>query len=430
MSNSCLEFSDVIDKCQDNSLPFFNDIDFQNSLAAGDLPATDQPVFFYHTHFWKDVERRLHSYHSKNRIAKILLRERITGKCFADQPQADPPYLDYNAQTHGDFRYTENLVNVCGKNAVWFVGESSGSRYVKQVHCRKQWCPVCGGKGGVVHKSRIKSVISRVDVEKYNVRQFIFTIPENIRDKYKSREGLNQLFSMARSVVEKYFGEPYFDRRGHVKGYKMELPCISYMHIFGDQDEYGNTGIYKPHVNIHIFEDKSKKLKLDQALVDAMRILWGKKLARHNEGIDPEHVDIHYSFSIGAAKVMHRIKYMLRPWDRNHYYATTEDVKELLVKELLGFQYFRYWGALANCKYKDEMDMPEIIQQAESLVDERLIQTGTGAFDFESWATKLEYIDDGFYRIKGKNHEDEKEKQKREGQHLLLKTVPLLRRDC
>jgi hypothetical protein len=43
-------------------------------------------------------------------------------------------------------------------------------------------------------------------------------------------------------------------------------------------------------------------------------------------------------------------------------------IQRLLVMDLTGFQYLRFWGALSNCRYKDETDFNEEKRQHEKKV--------------------------------------------------------------
>lgn len=338
---------------------------------------------------------------SKKAIAKQLLRERITGKWGSDS-DSGLTYLEYNAQIWGDsensskikdFKYQENIINQCQKSVVWFKGQDTENHYVKKIDCRKPWCPVCGGKGGKIHNTRLHAIMSRVNVEKYNLRQIVLTVPEQIREILKSKENLSLLEKYGNEVIARHFGEPVFDAKGHVKRYKTTKGTISYLHLFGEE-----VGVFKPHLNYHIFEGKKETLKLSKEKMDLIKKDWLSKLKHFDREISK--VDIHYSFRDSAKKVMHSIKYMSRPWSAEDYNAIDDErLKKLLVVDLIGFQYVRFLGSMANRKYKDEMELSEIKQEYESKVHEKLIPLFVAPFDFVSWGSRLEEIDDGFYRV-------------------------------
>ena len=362
------------------------------------------------------IERNQSARRKPKNIEKILLRERITGRSIFDSPESLPgafPYLEYNAQTWGDLqssdkvkdlRYTENLSSQCGKSVVWLHGTKSDNMYLKKIHCKKQWCPECGGKGGRIHKSRMHSILSRVDVSQYHLSQWVLTVPEETRDCFQSPEGLAKLENASKEFSEKFYGEPVFDKFGHVKRRKLKKGVISYLHPFGDEE----PGVFKPHINLHIFEEKRTKMKLEKSVLDTMRAYWLKKIKAITGNQDLTEVDIHYSFRMSARKKMHAIKYMSRPWSAEDYAAIEdEELKRLLVVEMKGFLYMRFWGALANCRYRDEMSLPEIKKEVESVVGEPLKLLFVAPFDEEKWASKAELIGDGLYRIKSKYSREE-----------------------
>ena len=362
------------------------------------------------------IERNQSARRKPKNIEKVLLRERITGRSIFDSAESLPeafPYVQYNAQTlgdlqsndvTGDFRYVENLSNQCGKSVVWLHGVKSESMYLKKIHCKKQWCPECGGKGGRIHKSRIHSILSRVDVDKYHMAQNVLTVPDVAREIFKSREFLSKLAAASKRFAEKFYGEPVFDKYGHVKRYQLKKGVISYLHVFGDKE----PGVFKPHINLHVFEDKRTKMKLDKAVLDAMRAYWLKEMKALTGNKELSVVDVHYSFRMSAKKKMHAIKYMSRPWSAEDYAAIEdEDLKRLLVVGMKGFLYLRFWGSLANCRYRDEMSLPEIKKEVESIVGEPLKMLFVAPFDEKKWSSKIELVSEDLYRIKPKYSREE-----------------------
>ncbi len=369
------------------------------------LEPFDSSTIFRYNNFFNEIESLQHKIKNKKKdIAKQLLRERITGKWGSGSGDGFT-YLEYNAQTWGDFdksnkikdlKYSENIVNQCQKSVVWFKGQDTENHYVKKIDCRKPWCPVCGGKGGKIHNARLHAIMSRVNVEKYNLRQIVLTVPEEIREKLKDRENLSLFEKYGNEVIARHFGEPVFDSKGHVKRYKITKGTISYLHLFGEE-----AGVFKPHLNFHIFEGKNETLKLSKEKMKLLKQDWLSKLKKFNYKIDK--VDVHYSYRDSVRKVMHSIKYMSRPWSSEDYHAIDDErLKKLLVVDLCGFQYVRFLGSMSNCKFRDEMELSEIKDDVQSKVREKLIPLFVGPFNFASWESRLEEIDDGFYRVLSK----------------------------
>lgn len=343
-------------------------------------------------------------------IAKELLRQRI-GWLTPESEKEISSYLEHNAQTRGDYindeyNYKKSVINCCCSNVVWFQGAEDGSHYVKMVECRKPWCPTCGGKNGKIHKKRLHAILNRIDVEQINLRQIVFTVPEALRYAVSSNDGLNFLFQAAKRVISKHFGNPELDRFGHIKRYNLkDIGVIAYLHVFGETE-----GVFKPHINIHIKTKKDQLMKLSKAKIEAIRESWLHEMKKLDA--KTEIVDIHYSFRNSARRNMHAIKYMSRPWSAADLDAASRGIQRLLVMDLTGFQYLRFWGVLSNCRYKDETDFNEEKRQHEKKVKQRLIPLFIAPFNKKSWENKLEFIEDGFYKIiKGNNHEQEKIKE-------------------
>ena len=233
----------------------------------------------------------------------------------------------------------------CGyTSAVYQSEDDDQDIYYHIMDCRKHWCPICGGNGGKIHQHRKKAIFQRVDLTKYNIRQFVLTIPENIRSSFMSRYGMNQLFKAANRLMKKYFGK--------------DAAMIAYIHLFGDEkeDKSGNQLKFHPHVNVHIFEETYIKLKLDQETLEKIKVSWMKALK--GMGHDVEIIDIQYLFKLKIREKRHAVKYMSRPtWGKEQIEEAKQEIRELLILGLKGFQYLRFWGALSNCKYEESAMM-------------------------------------------------------------------------
>jgi hypothetical protein len=356
-----------------------------------------EPVFKPYHGLFQDIKDKQKILNSEANKYKVKIHERITGKSFTDSSVF--PYLEYNAQTLRDYDLQGKIsvISQCQKTAINMSGVETGNKYLKTIHCRKQWCPVCGGKGGTVHKSRLHSILKRVDVNKYNMRQFVLTLPSSVRDQMNTRENLNLFYSYSKLFIEKFYGEPQFDKLGHIMRYKLKKGAIGYLHLFGDDE----NGILKPHVNIHILESLDEKLKIDTAVLETMKKWWLKKLKNFDESLTV--VDIHYKFRIDIKHKMHALKYMTKPYsDKDFKAVEDENIKKLLVEDLSGFQFLRFWGALSNCKYQDDMDTSDIQTECESIIKEKLIFHFIQPFNYESWKNRLIEIESGFYQLKEK----------------------------
>lgn len=385
----------------------------------------EKPPVFYPTHLFRDIEEHQAARKRKNLdIAKILLKERISGRSIADMVPENSLYLDSNAQTrdlrektrdleekakeNSSFLYRENLINVCGQQVIWLMGAESSQYFHKKIDCKKAWCPVCGGKNGKIHKARLHSVLSRVELENYNIQQLIFTMPLEIRYNFENRKKLDLLIAEIKKIIEKNFGVPVFHKSGNIKKYKLENGVIFNQHLFGDK----KLGLFNPHFNIQILIDKKENPVISKLKLQIIKDSWLKVLQVFEAAL--LRADVHYSFRDSKRKNIFSIKYMCKSWGAENYAAIGENekLKKFLVCGLSGFQYIRFWGSLANCKYKDEMTLPEVVVECEKKINEKLIALFIAPYDRESWKDKVEEIDEGFFMVKTKFNKDFEEYQK------------------
>lgn len=348
----------------------------------------------------------------------------------------DPSYLEYigcegEALTNED-KYLISLNEIkktgsCGKSFMSMLGRESRDLHYGRVHCEKQYCSICGGKGGRVHKRRKNSVYKSVSqvlgvgsfdqmmvgLKDLFVRQLVFTVPEKYRDQFQSRRGVEQLVQGAKKVVEEFFGAPVLDNNGNPKKKSGQVvyslaeagkQACSYLHVFSEE----NPGVFHPHVNVHIFERKGvgENYKLTPEVLDAIRARWLRSLKYMGcKGI--EVVDVQYSFRITPLRIMHAINYMTRPLNREFYDLWVEQgLKELvtfMVYEMKGYTFLRKWGNMANAAVKDCADVKA---EMEERTGEKMDFVGfVSEKDIQSMIKSgmLEDLGGGFYRRKSKS---------------------------
>lgn len=362
-------------------------------------------------------------------------------------------YLDNNAQEGGFLKEEEKQevteaeirsevagelarANICLKTAAHFDGSESGDLYHHVLNCRKPWCEICGGKAGVISKTRKKAVRRRIDVKGYGISQFVLSVPPIVRPFVQSRKGMNRLFRDAQQVMAKYFGDISRAKRntnGSVDRYSFgnEL-AIAYAHLFGDPDKkgnyrMGNAGTFHPHINVHIFS-KSDDLRISPEMLEMIRKDWRKKLQKYVK-FEGE-VDIHYLYVKRSAKdrkKYHKIKYMVKPYLQENIRQVIEEdnleLLKLLTVDLKGFQFLRFWGGLSNVKkqYREDAGIyPDDIDEIEKRMQEKLIFRSVTNWNLKSFLEaddcrekegkerKLKKIAENFYRERTVKNENEK----------------------
>jgi hypothetical protein len=278
-----------------------------------------------------------------------------------------------------------NRMYACGKTAALMSTEQFQD-YLHRLDCKKPWCKRCGGKGGKIHKARKQAVRRRLNLEAYDLRQFVFTVPEEYRKNFQSRFGLNQLFSAVNRIIKKRFGK--------------ECGAVSYVHLFGDKD----GSVFNPHINVHVREKCGVRLKVDESFLGGIRTSWKKALIGMGcTGI--KLVDVHYSFRIKMTHKAHSVKYMSRPtWDAETLETMNDELKQFLLLDLKGFQYIRFWGELANCNYREDAagELQEAREHGESLLGEKLFVRAIVHCNIDEMLKRddIEKVGDGFYRVR------------------------------
>ena len=277
----------------------------------------------------------------------------------------------------------------CNKTALRFLGLLSGLDYYCFISCMKWFCKKCGSKGGRIHKKRMSGILRRMEgiLNDIDLRQFIFTVPIEWRDHFKSRAAINSLIKMVEKIIKKRFSGK---------------PCIAYPHFFGEKDR----SLYHPHINIHVIEQKGQKLRLERSELQGMKKDFKKALIGFGCRGSAE-MNLWYQFYQDKVKILHKLKYMSRPcpgYANFSFVRRDPELSKLFLLEMKGFCYIRYFGSLAHAKQKD-VDRVEDIKECEKLAGEplRLIKKGSisrAEFDLKFRAGDYEKLGDGFYRIK------------------------------
>jgi len=253
----------------------------------------------------------------------------------------------------------------CGRSASISEGQKTGAWYYHKMKCKKHFCPVCGGKKGKIHMDREAAVMKRIDLENFDLEQYIFTVPMEHRSRFMSWDGLNQLVGAVNRIMKKYFD-------------LSEYGAICYIHVFGDPSEQNpdNDEKYNPHINVHVPTPKNTVHKKSPEFLGRLRESWKRALRGMGcKGLDI--VDMHYSFRIKPAHKGHAVKYMTRPtWGTKQAY--NEALQPFLLLEMKGFQYIRFWGALSNRHYHEAelMTTKEEMESFEKIIGEPLKHIG------------------------------------------------------
>lgn len=334
--------------------------------------------------------------------------------------------------------------SACERTIARLRGEESDTKYIKRLHCLKWWCPNCGTRTssrgkmipGEIQKNRRKAIFARLnggfeicdkkDFEQFTrtlntvtMIQYIFTVPVNCRERFKSIEGLNRLFGSAKRIMAREYPE---------------TGQVAYMHVVGDESLE-----FHPHVNVQIYIPGNIRVCPKDGVLDLqlerIKKSWARALRGHGCG-EIHGVVVYKNFvsqNDSFKKKLHRIKYMSKTIDQSYLEkwkaAGRQDMIDFAVKSLKGFRYIRYWGELSNSKYKQwyenilkaqrytdkevrEMKARKLRTREERLAGERLVLESVGIMDIDALMknpnVKVTKLARDFYKIEILGKENKK----------------------
>ncbi|MBA7649241.1 hypothetical protein ES703_57036 [subsurface metagenome] len=188
----------------------------------------------------------------------------------------------------------------------WVQGNcANGHRYAKELYCGREWCEVCGAEWSAAHQRRFARWISKA-TQILSLGYFVFTIPEELRPKFRTKEALARLGHQVQELLKSY---------GYSRGLRR-------WHFFGDRSTR-----WHPHLNILVDGGYLSPEKLELIKVAYAGIL-GCQV-----------VDVNYRYRRSPGEKVHTLKYVTR--------ATFRDYKldPRMALELRGFRNQLWWGS-------------------------------------------------------------------------------------
>lgn len=274
----------------------------------------------------------------------------------------------------GGYR-NRDIIRACGSSVVRLRGKGSDLRYFKRLYCMKPFCPSCNKKGGRIAKKRIQAVYRRLPEKLKGIflRQWVFTVPEKLREGFQSRDRLNQLIRSATKII---------------KGLYPDHGWVVYVHVTGE------GGLYHPHVNFHVIEETGARWKESPERIEMAKRRWKMALTGIvGESIGQDQVVVEYGFRSRRYKMVHAIKYMSRA-----FFEYSDEMVDFLADELKGFQFLRFGGNMRNQRYNEnKLDLKELSEAAGERLQFEEIISGR-EFDMQYMPWDLEEVSPGLYR--------------------------------
>ena len=195
----------------------------------------------------------------------------------------------------------------CDKKGVgWFIGGEceNGHRFAKELVCGKEWCSVCGEDDSVAHLRRFARWLPKT--QQFEVMgYFVFTIPEALRAKYRTKRALADLGHQVQELLKSW---------GYYRGLRR-------WHFFGDRSIK-----WHPHLNCLVdggFINENKLAAIKRAYASLL---------------EADVVDVNYRYRLSPGKMVHSLKYVTRATFRDY------DWDLELALELRGFRNMVVWG--------------------------------------------------------------------------------------
>lgn len=198
------------------------------------------------------------------------------------------------------------LEATCDTGKGYFIAAEceEGHRFAKELVCNKEWCRVCGEDGSIAHNRRFIRWLPKIQQLK-SVGYFVFTIPEDIRYRYRSKASLGKLGHDVQEILKNH---------GFSRGLRR-------WHLFGDESTK-----YHPHLNLLV-----DGAFISRQLVNIIKSEYSKLL-----GVD--NVSIHYGYRSTPGKMIHTLKYVTRATFRQYEWDPQ------MALEIHNFRNMVVWG--------------------------------------------------------------------------------------
>lgn len=233
--------------------------------------------------------------------------------------------------TENGFEKAAFQVQNCGTKAVSLQCSNGHQKRVRMT-CHKEYCPRCGKKDSLLHRrSKVRAYDRLIwsDLLGY----MVFTLPRVVSDSMPSKEQLSKIEKEAVKIVKDNFSTP---------------GCMVRAHLMGEEPEYLHI-----HVNVLFpIVDTSGQGRVEQATLDNIRQHW-TTFVNQAFGLKNKTTNVFYKFATSKIKMKHLIKYVTRPIVTAERFLTLSNEARFYCLSLRGWHNTRWYGQLANCKYKE-----------------------------------------------------------------------------
>ena len=230
-------------------------------------------------------------------------------------------------------KYDKNAlaVTACGSQAVSLACFNGHQKRVR-TSCHREYCLRCGTKGSLEHKKRYLRALDRLMWSPV-LGYMIFTLPREVSEAMPSKEQLSKIEKEAVSIVRDNFNAP---------------GCMARIHFMGEEIE-------KLHIHVNVLfpiEGANGKGEVDLAVLKNVRQKW-TSFINQTFNLSCKATNVFYKFKTSAVKMRHTIKYVTRPIVTAEKFLSLSNEAKHWYLALAGWHNTRWYGKLANHKYKE-----------------------------------------------------------------------------
>jgi len=227
-------------------------------------------------------------------------------------------------------RYKKIAENILGcENNYHFLACSGGEPLYKLCNCRKEYCPICGRKNSQLHKRRAERAYDRLMWAPI-LGYFIPTLPKEVRNLFPDKK------------IQKELGAIFVEI---LKGYLPDNGYLSVWHLMGEK-----LGVIHPHLNI-LMPIEGDKGMIHPDILAEIKEDWRCAVNDYFSLSVPK-INLRYRFYTTERQRKHKIKYVLRPIVTFEKFMSLPDDIRVKILDLKNFHNVRFFGELANHKYK------------------------------------------------------------------------------
>lgn len=219
----------------------------------------------------------------------------------------------------------------CGTKAVSLKCYNGHQKLVR-ITCHKEICSRCGKVGSLAHRKRYARTLDRLNWAPV-LGYMVFTLPQEVSESMPAKEQLSKIEKAAVRIVQDNFSTPGAMARLHLMGEEIE-----HLHI---------------HVNVLFpIVDTNGKGEVPQETLYNIRQRW-TTFVNQTFGLSCKATNVYYKFATTEIKKRHKIKYVTRPVVIPEKFLSLSNEAKHWYLSLAGWHNTRWYGQLANAKYKE-----------------------------------------------------------------------------